>query len=153
MKAMSRMGTSLGRGFTLIELLIAVAIVGLLATIAYPSYVNQVIESKRNIGKSALLQVADRQEQYFLDNKRYAADLTRLGYGSSPFMVNDQGGEIEAGSEDRIYRIELAAADQTTFTLRAAPQLWQAKKDDDCGNLTLSSDGERGQSGAATDCW
>lgn len=140
-------------GFTLIELLVAVAIVGLLAAIAYPSYINQVIESRRNIGKSALLQVADRQEQYFMDNKRYAADLTRLGYTAAAVTVDKQGAEVAADSAERVYRISLADVAQTTYSLSAAPQLWQATKDSDCGTLTLNSEGERGHSGGATDCW
>jgi type IV pilus assembly protein PilE len=141
------------RGFTLIELLVAVAIVGFLASIAYPSYINQVIESRRNVGKSALLQVADRQEQYFMDNKRYAADLTRLGFSADPVIVDKQGAEVGADSEERVYAISLTGATQTTFSLQAAPQLWQAKKDTDCGTLTLSSEGQRSQAGIADDCW
>ena len=141
------------RGFTLIEILVAVAIVGLLASIAYPSYVNQIIESRRNAGKSALLQIADRQEQYFMDNKRYAADLTRLGFTADPVIVDKQGAEVGPDSEERIYAISLTGATQTTFSLQAAPQLWQAKKDTDCGALTLTSEGQRGQEGTADDCW
>ena len=140
-------------GFTLIEVLVAVAIVGLLAAIAYPSYVDQVIESRRNVGKSALLQIADRQEQYFMDNKRYAADLTRLGYSADPVTVDKQGAEVPADDAERVYQISLAAVAQTSYSLSAAPQLWQAQKDTDCGTLTLSDEGQRTQSGAATDCW
>ena len=140
-------------GFTFIELLIAVAIVGLISSIAYPTYVNKAVESNRSAAKSALSEVAERQEQYFLDTKRYATNLQRLGYSASPFMVDNRGGELAAASEDRVYRIELTAVDDAGFTLRAVPQLWQASKDTDCGSLTLASDGQRGQTGSATDCW
>lgn len=146
-------GAGMGRGFTLIELLVAIAIVGLLAAIAYPSYIDQVIESRRNAGKSALLQVADRQEQYFMDNKRYAADLTRLGYGADPVTLDEQGAEVDAGSTERLYQVSLTDVTPTTFTLQATPQLWQAQKDTDCGALSLTSEGQRGQAGASNDCW
>jgi len=64
-------------GFTLIELMIAVAIVGVLAAIAYPSYQNSLIKGNRANAKSYLLEVAQKQQQFLLDNRAYGskADL------------------------------------------------------------------------------
>ena len=76
---------------TLIELLVAVAIVAIIASIAVPSYSGYVTRSKRAVAKSALSLVADRQEQFFIDNKRYADDLTEIGYDSETIGVNDNG--------------------------------------------------------------
>ncbi|MDH4022805.1 MAG: prepilin-type N-terminal cleavage/methylation domain-containing protein, partial [Gammaproteobacteria bacterium] len=67
-------------GFTLIELMIVVAIITILSAIAYPSYIRYVVRSNQQAARSMLYAVADRQEQFFLDNKAYAADLSTLGY-------------------------------------------------------------------------
>ncbi len=66
-------------GFTLIELMVTVAIVGILAAVALPSYRNSVLKSARSEGKSALLEVATRQEQFYLDNKTYTITMAALG--------------------------------------------------------------------------
>ena len=68
-------------GVTLIELMVVAGIVALLAAIAYPSYDRYVVRSKRAVAQNALLQIADRQQQFFMDNKRYAADVTWQGNG------------------------------------------------------------------------
>jgi type IV pilus assembly protein PilE len=140
-------------GVTLLELLVTVGIVGILAAVAYPSYLQYVIRSNRSIAKSALLQVADRQEQFFADNKRYAADLTQLRYPANGFMVNNDGTPVAAAAADRLYAISLTNTSATTFTVNAAPQLQQATKDTLCQTLTLTHTGRRGQTGASTDCW
>ena len=53
------------KGFTLIELMIVVAIIAIIAAVAYPNYTQFVTRSKRTVGATALLQVADRQQQFF----------------------------------------------------------------------------------------
>jgi type IV pilus assembly protein PilE len=58
------------RGLSLIELMIVVTIVAILSAFAYPSYERYVIKAKRSIAQNSLLQVADRQQQFFMDNKR-----------------------------------------------------------------------------------
>ncbi len=61
------------RGFTLIEVMIVVAIVGILAAIAYPSYVEQVAKGKRTECRSGALQTMQQQERYFSQYNRYVA--------------------------------------------------------------------------------
>lgn len=62
------------RGFTLIELMIAVAIVAILASIALPNYNQYLIKARRSAAESFMVDVADREKQYFLDARSYAID-------------------------------------------------------------------------------
>lgn len=66
------------RGFTLIELMIAVAVIAILTTIAYPSYQNYVRKGHRSAAQAQMLHIADRQAQYLLDARNYAVGPTAL---------------------------------------------------------------------------
>ena len=152
-EALPRSACRDSRGFTLIELLIAVTILGILSAVAVPSYIQYMTRTKRTVGKTLLLQVADRQEQFFADNKSYAPDLTTLGYTADKLAVDDKGTTVAADSADRIYVITLSNTSATTFTANAEPQLVQAKRDTDCQTLSLTHAGVRDQTGAGTNCW
>ena len=68
------------RGFTLVEVMIVVAVVSILAAIAYPSYTRYVLRSKRNAVESYLMEVANLEQRYLLDARSYTANLsTDLG--------------------------------------------------------------------------
>jgi len=67
-----------GGGFTLIELMVAVAVITILAAIAYPSYLSQMRKSRRSEVESTLMDIAQRQQQYLLDARAYAPDVTTL---------------------------------------------------------------------------
>lgn len=72
------------RGFTLIELIITVVAIGILATIAYPSYVGYKVRANRAATQAFMIDLASRQQLYFLDARRYAGTLSGLGAGSVP---------------------------------------------------------------------
>ena len=141
------------RGFTLIEVLVAMTIIAILAAIAFPSYTNYVTRTKRNAAKSFLVRVADLQEQFFLDNKQYAPNLSGLGLAADVVGVSENGDEVPAGDADRVYLVTLANTSATTYTVAAVPQLAQAKYDTECGTLSLAHTGRRNQSGMGTNCW
>jgi len=140
-------------GFSLIELMVVVAIIAIISAFAYPSYQRYVIKTKRSVAQNALLQVADRQQQFFMDNKRFAADLTNLGFTANPFVVNDDGNATVAGDSKAVYSLSLSNVTATTWTLTAAPLHGQLSRDTYCGSLSLTQAGTKGKSGASDKCW
>lgn len=77
------------RGVTLLELMIVVVIVGILASIAYPAYQDFVNRAKRNEAKSILLEIAQNQERFYLQNSTYGT-LSQLGY-TADIITTDSG--------------------------------------------------------------
>ena len=141
------------RGVTLLELMIVVAIVAIISAFAFPSYMQYVVNTKRTVASSALLQIADRQQQFFMDNKQYADDLTDLGFAANPLVLADTGNSTTASDSDAAYSISVSNVAVTTYTLTAAPLHGQASRDTHCASLSLDQAGARGNSGGGDDCW
>ena len=140
-------------GFTLMELMIVMVIIGLLAAIGYPGYRDYVVRTQRDLAKSAMVQVLDRQEQFFIDNKAYATDVTNLGFPASPFAIDRQGRVVATTDTNRVYTVGLTDASATAFTIQATPQLRQATDDAECGTLSVTSRGVKSASGTGDRCW
>jgi type IV pilus assembly protein PilE len=140
-------------GVSLLELMIVLAIVAIIASFAYPSYQQYIVNTKRTAATSTLMRVADRQQQFFMDNKRYAADLTTLGFTANPLFVADDGTSVEAGDPDSTYVVGLANVTATSFTATAAPLGAQLERDTDCGTMTLDHSGAREALNGGDDCW
>jgi type IV pilus assembly protein PilE len=141
------------RGFSLIELMIVVAIIAIISAFAYPSYDRYVIKTKRSVAQNALLQVADRQQQFFMDNKRFAADITNLGFPANPYVIDDNGTSTVASDADAVYSLSLSNVTATTWTATAAPLNSQLSRDTYCGSLTITQTGAKSKSGASDKCW
>jgi len=141
------------QGVTLLELMIVVAIVAMISAFAYPSYMQYVISTKRTVATSALLQIADRQQQFFMDNKSFSNDLTALGFAANPLVLADDGNSTVVGDADAVYSVSLTNVAVTTYTITAAPLHGQGERDTDCASLTLNQAGARGNSAGGDDCW
>lgn len=132
------------KGFTLIELMIVVAVIGILAAIAYPSYQEHVRKSKRADAQAALMELSHFMERYYTANGRYLqGDGTKPAL---PFSKTPKDGSAEN------YSLALSAADAFSYTLTATAK--NSMADDKCGNLTLTNAGVKNSSkGTMTDCW
>lgn len=118
------------KGFTLIELMITVAIVGVLATIAWPSYQQYVKRGRRSSAKAVMMDLANREQQYLLANRSYAdkSALQATGY-SLPSDVNPY----------YTWAVTLGAGPAPTFTITFTATGVQASD----GALTLDQAGNR----------
>jgi type IV pilus assembly protein PilE len=74
-------------GFTLVELMIVVVIATILLSIAVPSYMQQIRESRRTDARTALLDLAGREESYNATMNAYTNVATNLGYAAFPVSV------------------------------------------------------------------
>jgi type IV pilus assembly protein PilE len=139
-------------GFTLIELMIAVAIIGILVKLAYPAYTQSVLKSHRAEAKSALLDLASREERYFSTTNQFTASAPQLGYASTASWPLT----VQAGSSS--YYTLSVAVDTTVsapnFTATATAVNSQVK-DTKCMNFTLNQAGVQTVSGtdSAANCW
>lgn len=136
-------------GITLIELMIVVLIVGILAGVGYPAYVDYVDRARRADGKALLMDAAARMERFYFDRNRYTTDLSQLGYGA---------GTVTSAEDN--YTLSAAACAggtiATCYLLTAQPNSGTFDDSGKCGNLTLDSRGEQGRSGSGytvDECW
>ena len=133
-------------GFTLIEIMITVAILAIVAAVAIPSYAGYVERGKRAEARTALLDIAARQERYYSNNRQYADQLSKLRMS---------GTKSENGYYD--LSVALGASGTTTgsntqtFRATATPAGWT---DDKCGILGIDETGAKTQSlGDRALCW
>lgn len=131
-------------GFSLIELMITVAIIGVLAGIAYPNYQKSIMSSKRADAKSALLELANFLERNASEGGCYtnpgADALCNTGDDTNPTLPFTAAPKQGAAN----YTLSLADISSDTFTLNASPVVGSAQEKDDCGTLTLTNTGSKG---------
>jgi type IV pilus assembly protein PilE len=119
-----------GAGFSLIELLIVIAIVSILAALAYPAYIKQIIRGQRTSGQNFIMDLAQRNEQFFLDNKAYATTMAQLGYAAlpaevAPYYQLPAVAQVAAGANTTVgYNISMAPAASTRLAIANDGTLW-----------------------------
>lgn len=129
-------------GITLIELLISVAIVAILAGIAYPSYMQHVLTSHRTEAMTTLVRLANLEESFYLDNNQYGS-LFQLGLtaSASASYTTDNG----------YYTVSIATPTTATYALTATASGTQTS-DTECATFSLAQDGTKTSSNG-TNCW
>jgi type IV pilus assembly protein PilE len=128
-------------------MMIVVAIIGILAAIAYPAYTKQVIRSKRSDAQTALMEAAQAMQRLYVakssfeDSETATSLLEGAGLDRAPKGATD---------DDKTYTITVEVTNGRTFELTAEPE----GSDEDCGSLTLDNRGAKGASaGEVADCW
>ena len=127
------------RGITLIELLIALVIVGILASIAYPSYRDYTMRAKRTEAITKLLEIAANQERFYLNANRYGT-LQELGYPESL--------QTASGS----YSVTIPTHTAAGFLITATYNHVDVEAER-CASLSVDHLGNRTSEGTQEDCW
>ena len=122
-------------GFTLIEIMVALAILAIVVTIAYPSYAAHVLKSRRCDAVASLLERAQLLERCFTHFNAYNADGC-----PNPEGISANG--YYAVTVDRT---------ASTYTLTATPNAGQSS--DPCGAFTLDHLGNRTPTPGSNRCW
>lgn len=127
-------------GFSLIELMIAVAVVGILSTIAIPSYQSYVRKAARGAAQSFMLDVTNREQQYLLDNRAFTATIGAGGLGMT--QPTDTVGRYT-------FTVDTAnpAGPPPCFTVTGTPVTGSAQATD--GLLTLDCKSNKARAGVA----
>jgi type IV pilus assembly protein PilE len=143
-------------GFTLIELMVTIVVASILAAIAIPAYTSQIRKSRRTEARTALLDLASREERFNSTNSAYTSSPGNLGYSAAwPVTVGSGYYQITAV----VCAAVTCTGDTGTgaaFLLTAQPVVPQ-DKDTICGSFTLDSTGTQQVTGAAAatpaSCW
>ncbi len=132
-------------GFTLIEVMIAVAVLGILLTLAYPSYSQYLVRGARSAAQTELQELSGTQEKIYLNSNGYTANL------AAPYDGTTAGGlgKTTGRTNDGRYALTLAATAQS-YTITATPTAGTPQAAD--GAFSIASDGSKA-CGTPTPSW
>ena len=127
----SQLGRRRAGGFSMIELFVVMAIIAILSAIAYPSYISYKVRANRAAAQSVLMDLVNRQQQYFIDARSYSNNLVTLGYSAIPSEVSPYY-TIDAPTIDN-------AATPPSYFVTASPKSGTMQAND--GQLKVTSAG------------
>lgn len=134
-------------GFSLIEVMVVVALIGVLAAIALPSYTSYITRSARTECRSALMQVMQQQERYYTQQNVYLAFAST----DNNVPMRQFSGDSRTASACTIGASACAGANLGNCVVVTGTPV---KADPEVGNITLQSDGTKGCSvSGSTKCW
>lgn len=141
-------------GFSLIELMVVVAIAGILAAIAYPSYQDSVRKSRRADAKAVLQQAAQWMERFYTENNAYNQNTSGTAVAGL-FNTNSSLTQAPIEGTTKYYTITIAASAADSYTLNAVPIAGGAMASDPCGTFALTQTGAKSVTGSlsADQCW
>lgn len=147
------------QGFTLIELMIVVAIVGILTSIAYPSYQGYLVSSNRSAAQADLMALAAALERHNIANFSYEGAGDGGGNTGAPSIFHAHSPSSEPAANKKYdLTIDAVAAGGVSYVIKATPVSGSAQADD--GNLFMFSDGRKawdkdgnGAIAATEYCW
>jgi type IV pilus assembly protein PilE len=135
-------------GFTLIELMVTVAVVAILGTIAMASYSSQIQKSRRTDARSAVMDLAGREEKLFSTVNAYSGAPSDLGYGAvgATFPITIGSG---------YYQVSVTVANPPVSYLITATAIGAQAADTKCTTLSVDQLGTQTSTGTETaaTCW
>ena len=133
------------RGLTLVELMVVVAVMAIIATVAYPMYTAQVQKTRRADAKIALESIAMAQERFYTVSGFYAGTLSSLQVSAAV-----QGG----ASDEGYYNVVVTNPGGTQFFAATASGTGRQAGDTDCASFTINQQGVKtATDGGGTNCW
>lgn len=131
-------------GVTLLELMVAMAIVAILASVAYPSYLEQVRKGRRAEAHAVLMEASQFLERYATENLRFDQNLA-----GTAVALPSQLTKAPREGASKFYDVSLLSVSANAYTLRAVPT--GTHTGDACGTMTVTHTGVKGA--ARADCW
>lgn len=142
------------RGFTIVELMVVLIIIAILAAVAYPSYQESILKTKRSEGRAALMRTMQQQERHYSQHASYVA------FSAASADAEEKSFRWYSGdnASNSFYEISAEACSgqniRDCVKLSAVPGTQNVNHqyhDPVCGRLTLTSEGEK--SAGAGHCW